>query len=950
VSGITLNMNIVGNAGSVLTMFRGIGKELDGLDRKNATTWDKMAAVGKRALVGTTVAAVGLGAATVHMAADFQTGMTQIQTGAGESAANMKMVGNGVLNMAGQVGESTKTLTDGLYHIESAGFHGAAGLNVLKIAAEGAKVGNADLDTMGKTLVGTMNSYGMAGDKATVMMNQLVATTAAGDMRMQDLGSSLGNVTPLAAAAGIKFSEVGGAIATMTSQNMSAQQATQDLNNLIRSLQKPTEVATKAMAAMGLSSVDVAKDLGTKGLTGTLAELTGAITKHMGPAGLVLQGSFNQSKTAMADANTMLKALPPSIQGVAQKLLDGTITQKQWTASIKGMNVEQYNQAKQFASTVKHASGFNDILRAGGPAAQTYTAMLAEMTGGATGLNTSLMLTGSNASVFADNVGKIDAAGKKTGDTVAGWDVVQKTFNQQLAEAKGHAEALGIKIGTALLPMAEAILKTTMSLVTWFERHKAVAIALAAVIGGVLSIAVAAYFLKLAKGLVESAKSVAAFASGAVGAFKTVGGAIGSGIGRIGDLAGAARAGFDTVALRGMYAKDKIVELASSGAGRLATMGSTIAGWASTAASAMASAGRAVIAYGAKLAAMAAEAAASFIAMAGEAIAWGASMLAAGLTAMLPFLPIIAAVAAVAAAAYLMYRYWDQIWGFVKSTALAAWHFLDNDVIHPLVRLGLWLIRDEIHALQVVWSAIWGTIKDAALAVWHFLDNDVFQPIVRFGVWYVKTEIKTLQTAWSAIWGGIRDTALAAWRFLDGNVLAPIVKYGIAPIRDGISELKRIWDDAWGAVKRVVADAWNFVKPIFDAISGAASTVAGAIGALSGAAGSVGNVIGNITGLHFDQGGVVPGPRGAPRLAVVHGGEYVLSNDMLAGRAGTGLTGAALAGGGGGGAQTVVVVNVGGSVISERDLAYTFQEAMTRLGFRNSTSYTTFQSSRNRSS
>jgi hypothetical protein len=28
----------------------------------------------------------------------------------------------------------------------------------------------------------------------------------------------------------------------------------------------------------------------------------------------------------------------------------------------------------------------------------------------------------------------------------------------------------------------------------------------------------------------------------------------------------------------------------------------------------------------------------------------------------------------------------------------------------------------------------------------------------------------------------------------------------------------------------------------------------------------------------------VPGPIGAPRLAVVHGGEYVLSNDMLVGR------------------------------------------------------------------
>jgi hypothetical protein len=49
--------------------------------------------------------------------------------------------------------------------------------------------------------------------------------------------------------------------------------------------------------------------------------------------------------------------------------------------------------------------------------------------------------------------------------------------------------------------------------------------------------------------------------------------------------------------------------------------------------------------------------------------------------------------------------------------------------------------------------------------------------------------------------------------------------------------------------------------------------------ALIRAGGVPGVVVGEVPG--FAEGGVVPGPKDAPMLATVHGGEYVLSNDML---------------------------------------------------------------------
>src|SRR5690242_10905695 len=65
---------------------------------------------------------IGVGVVATKMAADFQTGITSLATGAGESTANLKMVSDGILQMAKDTGTSTKQLIDGMYMIESGGF------------------------------------------------------------------------------------------------------------------------------------------------------------------------------------------------------------------------------------------------------------------------------------------------------------------------------------------------------------------------------------------------------------------------------------------------------------------------------------------------------------------------------------------------------------------------------------------------------------------------------------------------------------------------------------------------------------------------------------------------------------------------------------------------------------------------------------------------------------
>jgi hypothetical protein len=85
------------------------------------------------------------------------------------------------------------------------------------------------------------------------------------------------------------------------------------------------------------------------------------------------------------------------------------------------------------------------------------------------------------------------------------------TFGGKLAAMRATGEDLLKSIGQKLIPVIQDLINITMTVINWFENHKAVAIALGAVIAGVLTIAVAAFAYKTA---VDFATNVGNMAKG----------------------------------------------------------------------------------------------------------------------------------------------------------------------------------------------------------------------------------------------------------------------------------------------------------------------------------------------------------------------------------------------------------------------------------------------------
>ena len=257
---------------------------------------------------------VALGVEAIHAGADFETATTRLVTSAGEIAgpmnSNINMVRQGMLQLGADTGTATKEVEDGMYTVESAGYHGADGLNVLKAALQGAKQEGASVKTVADAVSTALTDYHLPASQAANVTSQLVAAVGQGKTTMESFSGALTNITPLASSLHIPLADVTGTLAEMTAHGMDASRAAQNLADTLRHLQSPTAQQRAELAQLGYAGNDLANSLGSRGLGATISDLSERILTNMGPSGHMLLDTFNQSKDAAANFTQAVAQAP----------------------------------------------------------------------------------------------------------------------------------------------------------------------------------------------------------------------------------------------------------------------------------------------------------------------------------------------------------------------------------------------------------------------------------------------------------------------------------------------------------------------------------------------------------------------------------------------------------------------------------------------------------------
>ncbi len=453
---ISILISAKDEASSVL---RATAKSVEDSGSQIAAFGAKATAVGSTLSKTVTLPIVGVAAAAVKMAGDFQASMTRLVTSAGESQDNLQQVSAGVLQIARDTGTSTTQLAQAMYMVESGGQHGAAGLEVLKAAAQGAKTENADLATVADAVTSAMTDYHLPASQAADVTSKLVAATGQGKTTFQDLAGAMSALLPKASAAGISLNEILGDLASMTLHGISAQQAAENMADAISHLQVPTQGMSKELAALGLNSTQLSQNLGTVGLTGTIQKIAHAIQSDMGP----------QSTAVILNMQQALQGLPTAVQNVSQEVINGTATWTDWNKATKDLPVTQRAQAQAFATLYNGMHTIGTEQMTGAQVMQTYGGAMNKAMGDSAGLNVALMLTGQNTDNTTKSIQAVSGATADASGNVKGWADIQQTFNFHMAQFKATLQTSAITLGNDLLPALTTMVTKITDAAKWFE-------------------------------------------------------------------------------------------------------------------------------------------------------------------------------------------------------------------------------------------------------------------------------------------------------------------------------------------------------------------------------------------------------------------------------------------------------------------------------------------------
>jgi len=237
----------------------------------------KMQSFGRAMTMYVTIPIGIAAAASTKMFIDFQKNMELIHTQAGASQAEVNAQTKNVLAYAagGTSPLGPTALSQALFHLESLGLRGSAAMSALKVSAQAAGLGMANIEDVATALGGAVTAFYDKASGSTKQYNTVMGTMNAivgsGNMRLADLTAAFRTgVGPAARDAGLTLKELGAALAVLTDRGMGAQMAATRLRMTLSFLQSPNPTQTSALKDLGIGRLQIANMLQADPNTGFL--------------------------------------------------------------------------------------------------------------------------------------------------------------------------------------------------------------------------------------------------------------------------------------------------------------------------------------------------------------------------------------------------------------------------------------------------------------------------------------------------------------------------------------------------------------------------------------------------------------------------------------------------------------------------------------------------------
>lgn len=219
-----------------------------------------------RTLSMATIPLAFAGGAAVKMALDYEDSINKMTRLAGVSKEQAARWAREIKEVSTNLAVGPQELAEALYFVASSGVPVERAMSVVVAAARGAAIGLGDVQVVADALTSVINVYGAENISAAEALDVLTAAVREGKGEADQYARVIGRLTPNAALLGVKFNEVGAAMAFLTNNGLSTAEAATRLNQVFQNIVKPAKQSVDTITMLGGSYDEVRKIIKEKGL------------------------------------------------------------------------------------------------------------------------------------------------------------------------------------------------------------------------------------------------------------------------------------------------------------------------------------------------------------------------------------------------------------------------------------------------------------------------------------------------------------------------------------------------------------------------------------------------------------------------------------------------------------------------------------------------------------
>ena len=228
---------------------------------ETSTAADKWSAAGKlidstgKALtLGVTAPLVGLGAAAVKTAADFESTMSNLKAISGASAEDMERLTEKAQEMGATTKFSASEAGQALTYMAMAGWETQDMLDGIGGVMSLAAASGEDLASTSDIVTDALTAFGLTAKDTQMFVDVLANAANSTNTSVSLLGESFKYVAPVAGTFGYSVQDIGAALGIMANSGIKASQAGTSLRSALTRMVKPAKQASDSMEALGLYS------------------------------------------------------------------------------------------------------------------------------------------------------------------------------------------------------------------------------------------------------------------------------------------------------------------------------------------------------------------------------------------------------------------------------------------------------------------------------------------------------------------------------------------------------------------------------------------------------------------------------------------------------------------------------------------------------------------------